>query len=147
MTTVKDLLKLKADSSVYTISPDATVFAAVQEMAEKDIGALPVVGAAGRVVGIVTERDYARKVALIKRTSHDTLVHEIMTDSVLYVRVHHTSDECMALMTENRVRHLIVMNDGKLIGLVSIGDLVKDIISTQKFVIEQLQHYIAGDRG
>lgn len=146
MTTVNDILKSKADSSVYTISPDATVFAAVQEMAHKNIGALPVVGDHGRVVGIVTERDYARKVALINRTSRDTFVREIMSESVLYVRLHHTSDECMALMTENRVRHLVVMDAGKLIGLVSIGDLVKDIISTQKFIIEQLEHYIAGDR-
>lgn len=147
MTTVKDILRSKANSSVHTISPDATVFDAVGKMAQENVGALPVVGDRGHVVGMVTERDYARKIALINRTSRDTWVREIMTESVLYVRPQHTSDECMALMTENRVRHLVVMDANKLIGLISIGDLVKDIISTQKFIIEQLEHYITGERG
>ena len=147
MTTVNDILRSKADPSVYTISPDATVFAAVHEMAQKNIGALPVVNDRGQVVGMVTERDYARKIVLTNRKSRETLVREIMAESVLYVRLQHTSDECMALMTENRVRHLAVMDAGKLVGLISIGDLVKDIISAQQFIIEQLEHYITGDRG
>ncbi len=146
MPTVKDILNSKVDSSIHTIGPDATVFAAVRDMAQKNIGALPVVGDQGRVVGMVTERDYARKVVLMNRLSRETFVRDIMSESVLYVRLHHTSDQCMALMTGNRIRHLVVMDDDKLVGLVSIGDLVKDIISTQQFIIEQLEHYITGDR-
>jgi CBS domain-containing protein len=115
-------------------------------MAEKSIGAL-VVTEGERVVGIITERDYARKIVLMARSSKDTSVREIMSSAVMYVRPDQTSEECMMLMTENRLRYLPVMDDGKLIGLVSIGDLVKDIISEQKFVIEQLEHYITGERG
>jgi CBS domain-containing protein len=96
------------------------------------------------VVGIVSERDYARKVALMARSSRDTPLRDIMSSPVMFVHPHQTSDECMALMTENRLRHLPVMREGKLIGLISIGDLVKNIISEQKFIIEQLEHYIAG---
>ena len=100
-----------------------------------------------RVVGIITERDYARKIALRARSSRETAVRDIMTSPVMCVRPVQTSQECMALMTENRLRHLPVMDSGKLIGLISIGDLVKDIISEQKFVIQQLEHYIHGERG
>lgn len=100
-----------------------------------------------KVVGIFTERDYARKVALMARSSKETLVREVMTSPVMYVRPDQTSEECMALMTENRLRHLPVIDHGRLIGLISIGDLVKDIISEQQFIIEQLEHYIVGDRG
>jgi CBS domain-containing protein len=114
-------------------------------MAEKSIGAL-VVTEGEQVVGIITERDYARKVILMARSSKDTPVRGIMTSSVMYVRSDNTSEECMLLMTENRLRHLPVMDGGKLVGLVSIGDLVKDIISEQKFIIEQLEHYITGER-
>jgi signal-transduction protein with cAMP-binding, CBS, and nucleotidyltransferase domain len=99
-----------------------------------------------RVVGIVTERDYARKVALLSRSSKDTAVSEIMTSAVMYVHPKQTNAECMALMTDRRIRHLPVMDDGKLLGLISIGDLVKDIISEQQFIIQQLQHYITGER-
>jgi signal-transduction protein with cAMP-binding, CBS, and nucleotidyltransferase domain len=99
----------------------------------------------GNVVGIITERDYARKIVLMARSSKDTAVRDIMTSSAMYVSPVQRSEECMALMTENRVRHLLVIDSGKLIGLVSIGDLVKDIISQQKFVIQQLEHYITGD--
>jgi CBS domain-containing protein len=146
MTTVAGILKSKPDKNVYTIAPTATVYEALQRMADKGIGAL-LVTEGDQVVGIITERDYARKVALMSRTSKETLVRDVMTSPVMYVRPDQTSEECMALMTENRLRHLPVMDGGKLIGLVSIGDLVKDIISEQQFIIEQLEHYIVGDRG
>ena len=99
-----------------------------------------------RAIGTVTERDYARKVALLSRSSKDTAVSEIMTTAVMYVHPKQTNAECMALMTDKRIRHLPVMDEGKLLGLISIGDLVKDIISEQQFIIQQLQHYIAGER-
>ena len=146
MKSVASILKSKSDPTVYTIAPNASVFDALELMAEKSIGAL-VVMEGEQVVGIITERDYARKVILMARSSKVTPVRDIMTSSVMYVRPDHASDECMVLMTENRLRHLPVMDGGKLVGLISIGDLVKDIISEQKFIIEQLEHYITGDRG
>jgi CBS domain-containing protein len=146
MSTVAEVLKAKAEQSVYTIAPGASVFEAVKLLAEKNIGALLVVEGE-KVVGIVSERDYARKVVLMERSSKQTPVHEIMTAQVMYVRPEHSTEQCLALMTQNRLRHLPVMESGKLLGVVSIGDLVKDIISEQKFIIEQLEHYIAGDRG
>ena len=145
MKTVAQILRSKPDQAVYTITPTASVFEAVKLMAEKSIGAL-VVTEGEQVVGIITERDYARKVILMARSSKDTPVRGIMTSSVIYVRSDNTSEECMLLMTENRLHHLPVMDGGKLVGLVSIGDLVKDIISEQKFIIEQLEHYITGER-
>jgi CBS domain-containing protein len=145
MTTVAEILKVKPEGAVHTIGPDATVFEAVSLMAQKNIGALLVVEQ-GQVVGIVSERDYARKVALMARSSRDTPLRDIMSSPVMYVQPHQTTDECMALMTENRLRHLPVIAQGALVGLVSIGDLVKNIISEQKFIIEQLQHYIAGNQ-
>jgi len=144
--TAAHILKSKANQTIHRITPEASVFDAVKLMADKDIGALLVM-AGTRVAGIITERDYARKIALMSRSSRETRVHEIMTSEVLYVRPERTSDECMALMTENRVRHLPVMDGDKLLGLISIGDLVKDIISEQQFVIQQLEHYITGERG
>jgi len=143
MKTASDLLKSKPDQTVFTIAPTSSVFEAVQLMADKNIGAL-LVTEDMHVVGIVSERDYARKVTLMSRSSRDTQVRDIMTPDVMYVRPEHTTEECMVLMTENRLRHLPVMDGGKLLGLVSIGDLVKDIISEQKFIIEQLEHYISG---
>ena len=119
---------------------------AVKLMAQHRIGALLVMEGEA-VVGIITERDYARKVVLMGRSSKETPVRDIMTSSVMYVSPEQTNEECMALMTENRLRHLPVMDKGKLIGLISIGDLVKDIISEQQFMIQQLEHYIRGDRG
>ena len=145
MTTVAQILKSKPDQAVHTIAPTALVFDAVKLMAEKNIGAL-LVAEGEKIVGVVTERDYARKVVLMSRTSRETLVREIMTSKVVYVRPEQTSEECMALMTQNRFRHLPVLDGRKLIGLISIGDLVKDIITDQQFIIEQLQHYISGDR-
>jgi CBS domain-containing protein len=146
MKTAADLLKSKAHQSVHTISPAASVFDAVKRMADKDIGALLVMEGEA-VAGIITERDYARKIALMSRSSKETTVREIMTSTVMYVRPDQTSEDCMVLMTENRLRHLPVMDGDKLLGLISIGDLVKDIISEQKFIIQQLEHYISGEQG
>lgn len=146
MTTVAQIIASKPNKNIYRIAPDASVFDAVKLMAEKSIGAVLVMEGE-TVVGIITERDYARKVVLMARSSRDTQVRDIMTSQVMYVEPHQTSNDCMALMTKTRLRHLPVMENGKLIGLVSIGDLVKDVISEQQFTIEQLEHYIAGDRG
>jgi CBS domain-containing protein len=146
MTAVADILKSKANHTVHAIGPNDSVFDALQRMADKGIGALLVMEG-DAIVGIVTERDYARKIALKGRTSALTLVRDVMTTAVMFVHPHQTSEECMALMTDNRLRHLPVVDNGKLLGLISIGDLVKDIISEQKFVIEQLEHYITGQRG
>lgn len=143
MTAVADLLKSKGDAAVHTIGPDDSVFDALERMADKGIGALLVLQD-DAIVGIVTERDYARKIALKGRTSALTQVRDVMTTSVMSIKPTQTSEECMALMTNNRLRHLPVVDHGRLIGLISIGDLVKDIISEQKFVIEQLEHYISG---
>jgi len=143
MTIVAEVLKSKPDGAVHAIAPTATVFEALRLMADKGIGAL-LVKDGETIVGIFTERDYARKIALMGRTSVETLVRDVMTSSVLCVRSNQTSDECMQLMTGKRLRHLPVVDDGKLVGMISIGDLVKDIISEQKFIIEQLEHYITG---
>ncbi|HET9733981.1 MAG TPA: CBS domain-containing protein [Burkholderiales bacterium] len=143
MTTVTQILKSKPDRTVYTIAPTASVLEAVQLMAAKNIGGLLVLEA-GNVVGVVTERDLARKAFAMARPAQQTPVREIMTTQVMYVSPERTTEECLALMTENRFRHLPVLDKGKLVGLVSIGDLVKDVISEQKFIIEQLEHYIAG---
>jgi CBS domain-containing protein len=143
MTAVADILKSKSDNTVHAIAPGDSVLDALQRMAEKRIGALLVMEGE-TIVGIVTERDYARKIALLGRTSAATLVRDVMTADVMYVRPTQTSQECMALMTENRLRHLPVVDGARLVGLISIGDLVKDIISEQQFIIEQLEHYITG---
>jgi CBS domain-containing protein len=145
MKSVAEILRSKPEQTVHTIAPSASVFDAVKLMAEKSIGALLVMEDQ-KIDGIITERDYARKIVLMGRSSKETPVREIMTSAVMYVRPDQTNEECMALMTDNRVRHLPVIDDGKLIGLISIGDLVKDIISEQKFIIDQLEHYIMGDR-
>lgn len=145
MTTAADILRSKKDQSVYTIAPTASVYDALVMMSDKRVGALLVMED-DEVVGIITERDYARKIALMSRLSKETDVSEIMTSAVMYVSPSQTSEECMALMTENRLRHLPVMEGERLLGMVSIGDLVKGIISEQKFIIEQLEHYITGVR-
>ena len=143
MTAVADILKSKSDNTVHAIAPGDSVLDALQRMAEKRIGALLVMEGE-TIVGIVTERDYARKIALLGRTSAATLVRDVMTADVMYVRPTQTSQECMALMTENRLRHLPVVDGARLVVLFFIGDLVKDIISEQQFIIEQLEHYITG---
>lgn len=142
MKSVRDILKLKG-TEVWCVEPDATVFQALQRMAEKEVGAL-VVMEGGQVVGLISEREYARKVVLLGRTSPTTLVRGIMISPVMYIHLDQTLEECMALMTEKRTRHLPVIEDGKLVGLISIGDIVKSIIADQQFTIEQLVRYISG---
>jgi CBS domain-containing protein len=144
MKSVAQVLKSKPRQSVETVAPSTSVFEAVKLMAEKNIGALLVLEDQ-RIAGIVTERDYARKIVLLGRSSKETPVGDIMSSPVMYVRPDQTNEECMALMTDNRLRHLPVVDQGRLVGLISIGDLVKDIIFEQKFIIEQLEHYITGD--
>ncbi len=142
MKKVRDILEHKG-RNVWSIGPDASVFDALKLMAEKDIGALVVLDG-GNLVGIISERDYARKIVLLGRASPTTQVKEIMTTDVVCVDPERNVDECMALVTEKRVRHLPVLENGKLIGLISIGDLVKSIITEQQFIIEQLERYITG---
>lgn len=142
MFTVKHMLDEKGHDA-FTISPEAKVIDALKLMADKGIGALVVVYK-NQVVGILSERDYARKVILKGKSSLDTPVKEIMTLQVYGVQPETTAEECMALMTQRRIRHLPVMDKGKLTGLVSIGDVVKSIISDQKVAIEHLQNYIMG---
>ena len=142
MKTVRDILKVKG-TDVWCVDPDATVFDALQRMAEKEVGAL-VVTEGAQVVGLISERDYARKVVLQGRASPTTLVKEIMISPVVYIHLDQAIEECMALMTEKRTRHLPVIEDGKLVGLISIGDIVKSIIDDQQFIIEQLVRYISG---
>jgi CBS domain-containing protein len=143
MTTIRQLLQEKG-REVATINPDATVFEAITAMADRDIGAL-VVMEAGNVLGLITERIYAREVVLKGRTSPKTLVRDVMAANTPYARPEHTVEECMAVMTNTRLRHLPVFDRGELVGLISMGDLVKSIIGHQEFTIEQLMHYIHGD--
>ena len=144
MTIVQHILDKKGQL-VWTIRPDDTVFAAIEEMARKDIGALVVI-AKGDPIGIFTERHYARNVFLKGRSSPTTVVRDVMRTGFLYVTPERTVEECMAIMTVERVRHLPVMDDGNLVGLISIGDLVKSIIEDREFVIDQLTNYITGTR-
>ncbi len=143
METIQQLLDAKRRAPI-TVGPDETVLRALLRLAEHDIGALLVVES-GRLVGIFSERDYARKVVLSGRTSKDTPVRKIMSDRVFYLTPDRTVEEGLALMTEKHVRHLPVLDaDGKILGLVSIGDLVKATIAHQAFIIEQLERYITG---
>ena len=146
MKSAAQILKSKPGQTVESVTPSTSVFDAVKLMAEKNIGALLVMEDL-KIAGMVTERDYARKIILMGRSSKETLVRDIMTSPVMYVRPDQTNEECMALMTDSRVRHLPVVDKGELIGLISIGDLVKDIIFEQKFIIEQLEQYISGGMG
>jgi CBS domain-containing protein len=142
MKKVKDVLEVKG-YDVWSIGPEASVYDALTLMADRGAGAL-VVMEGTKVVGIISERDYARKVILKGGSSKSMQVKEIMTTDVVYTRPEQNIEECMALMTKKRTRHLPVIDDGQLIGIVSIGDLVKSIIDEQKFVIEQLERYISG---
>lgn len=140
MKTVKELLQMKG-SAVHSVTPQTKVFDALKLMAEKNIGAVLVL-ADGKITGIMTERDYARKVILLGKSSHEITVSEIMSDQVLMVPTTQTIEECMGLMTNQRIRHLPVMDGDKLIGLLSIGDLVKEVIADQEQTIKQLESYI-----
>lgn len=142
--TVRQMLQEKASANVQTVAPDSTVYDALSLMAGKDISAL-LVTEGERLVGIFTERDYARKVILQGRSSRETRVGELMTQNLLTISPSQTVDDVMAMMTENRIRHLPVVERGKLVGIVSIGDAVKAVMDEQKRTIDQLSHYIAGD--
>lgn len=144
MKTVSQLLQQKG-YNIWSIAPDTTVYNALELMAYKNIGAVLVMDGEN-LVGILSERDYARKVILKARFSRDTLVREIMTEKVVCVRPDQSVEECMALMTDKRIRHLPVTEGSKVIGVISIGDAVKAVISEQEFIIEQLENYISGKR-
>lgn len=140
MKSVAQILKLKP-ARVISIGPDVPVLDALKLLADEDIGAVLVMDGP-RLVGILSERDYTRKVALKGKSASDTPVSEIMTREVFFVTPAQTNEDCMALMTKKRARHLPVMDDGQVVGVLSIGDLVKDAISEQQFIIEQLERYI-----
>jgi len=144
MNTVRQLLKVKG-KQVWTISRESTVLESLELMAEKRIGALVVVED-GQVIGIFTERDYARKVGAERRNPEETRIEEVMTRELITIDLNQTVNECMVLMTDNHIRHLPVMDDGRLVGIISIGDVVKDTIEELKFHIEQLTSYITGLR-
>jgi CBS domain-containing protein len=130
-------------ATLWSIAPEATVFEAIKLMAEKNIGSLLVMSG-GKLAGVFTERDYTRKIALLGKTSKDTRVRDIVSSQIVSVTPNHSIEDCMKLMTENRVRHLPVLEGDKVVGLVSIGDLVNWIISSQNAAIAQMEQYIAG---
>ena len=143
MTTVRQILQTKG-TDVWTVTPDMTTFAAIKLLADMNIGAL-LVTEGDEVVGIFSERDYVRRVALHERLSKSTLIREIMTPDVISVRPDQTVEKCMRLMTDKHIRHLPVINeDGRLEGIISIGDVVKMVISEQQMIIDHLQDYITG---
>jgi len=142
MALVKNLLERKGDQ-VWSVSPDSSVYDALVLMAEKRVGALLVIDN-GKLVGVCSERDYARKIILVGKASKDTKVADIMSTKVFYVGPEQRIEECMALMTDKSIRHLPVLEDGNLIGVISIGDVVKAVISEQEFIIGQLEQFIAG---
>jgi CBS domain-containing protein len=144
MYTIADLIKDKGDSGIYSVLPDATVYEALKLMADKNIGAVLVIGYKGEQEGIFTERDYARKIILLGRTSLETTVQEIMTREMVTIGADNLLEDAMELMTKHRIRHLPVMKDKKLIGLVSIRDVVEAVINHKDLVIEDLQNYILG---
>jgi len=141
MKTVGDVLRAKA-GAVFAADPDDTVYHALTVMAEKNIGAL-VVREGERVVGIFSERDYARQVVLKGKASKDTPIRDVMTSRVVFVRPPQSLEECMALMTDKHIRHLPVLDEAKLVGILSIGDVVKAVISEKEFLIAQLENYIS----
>jgi len=144
MKTVREILHKKGNN-VYSISPNQKIFEALQVMAEKEVGALLVMEGES-LVGIISERDYARKVALEGKSSRESLVREIMSPNVIYVEIDTTTDECMALMINKKIRHLPVFDKGKLAGVISIGDVVNAIIDEKEFEIDQLVRYITDSR-
>jgi CBS domain-containing protein len=138
-TTVRQMLSGK--TSVYAVKPDDTIFHALQLMADRNIGAVLVLSEE-KITGILSERDYARKVILLGKTSKETLVREIMTTNVICVQPSWTADQCMALMTDKRIRHLPVLEDERVVGVVSIGDVVRAVVDEQQFTIRSLERYI-----
>ena len=144
MHTIRHCLQNKG-SDVWSIPPDASVYEALNLMAEKNIGALLVIEN-GKLVGMFSERDYARKVILQGKTSRETRVSEIMSRRVIHVEYDQSIEDCMAVMTEKHIRHLPVLENEALVGVISIGDVVKEIIAEQEFVISQLENYISGER-
>jgi len=143
MKSVAQLLRAKPVQEVFTISPQATVLDAAKMMRDKNIGAL-LVTSSEDIVGIVSERDFARKLFGAGKAAEQTCISEVMSTPVKYVHASQSNEECMALMTDGRLRHLPVLDNGKLIGVISIGDLVKDVICEQQFIISQLENYIHG---
>ena len=143
MNTVRTVLRAKS-GSLWTIRPDATAYEALRVMADKDIGALLVLSGEDKLVGVFSERDYARKVILKGRSSKDTLVSELMSDLVYYVSPEHTINDCMTIMTAKRIRHIPVIDEGKLMGIITIGDVVNSMISEQNTTIRDLENYITG---
>jgi CBS domain-containing protein len=140
--TVREILKRKGQE-VWSIAPESTVYRAIEMMADKHVGALVVVDDE-KMIGIISERDYARKVILMSRSSKETHVREIMTSPVIFVEPQHSVDDCMKIITENRIRHLPVLDQEKVVGIVSIGDVVNWIMSAQDHTIQQLQNYVSG---
>lgn len=142
MQTLNQLLEIKG-RNIWSVEPESSVFTAIKAMAEHGVGALLVIES-GRPVGIISERDYARKVVLMERSSHDTPVSDIMTADLVVVAPEDSTAACMEMMTNERIRHLPVVVDGVLVGIVSIGDVVRSVIDQQRFMIEQLEGYITG---
>ncbi len=144
MINVRDLIRRKG-SRIHSVVPEATVFQALQLMAEQNIGAVLVMRGE-RVVGILSERDCVRKLELFGKTAQTTRVEEIMTSNVLYVEASQSLDECMAVMIDKNIRHLPVFENNRLLGLISVRDVLKEVVDYQKFMITQLEHYISGAR-
>jgi CBS domain-containing protein len=139
---IRDLIRKKGNE-IWSVSPDATVYQALDKMAQKNVGAMLVMNGED-VVGILSERDVARKVELQGKTVRETQVREIMTEKVVYVEADQPLEECLAVMLDKNIRHLPVFENGKLVGLISVRDALKGMVDTQKFLISQLEHYITG---